>query len=94
MSACEEVISFVFINKWLNILKPAYDQLPQSDDSDQQIKVLEKESIKVSLSNLIEFPFVKKALENNELVLHGLWHDIGTGELEMLDPEQSEFIKV
>ena len=85
---------FIFINKWLNILKPAYEQLPQSNNNDQQIKILEKESIKVSLNNLIEFPFVKKALENNDLVLHGLWHDIGTGELEMLDRDQSAFIKI
>ena len=41
-----------------------------------------------------------QSLENNslrreqELVLHGLWHDIGSGALEALDPISMNFKKI
>ena len=85
---------FIFVNKWLNILKPAFENLPPNLDDETSIQILEKESIKVSIANLVEFPFVKDALDKNELIIHGLWHDIGTGALEMLEPKSLDFIKV
>ena len=86
----------IFVNKWLNILKPAYENISKTDvRSDQEgIKKLEKESIIISLKNLTDFPFIKNVLKKNELVLHGLWHDIASGTLEMLDPDTMKFIKI
>jgi len=87
----------IFINKWLNILNPAYEKVLakyQNISDDEGIKKLEKESILVSINNLINFPFVKEALDTNYLVLHGLWHDIGTGNIESLDPSTLEFNKI
>ncbi len=85
------------LNKWLNILKPAFKSVinQNKDISDHQgINNLEKESIKTSINNLINFPFVKNSLDKKELILHGLWHDIGTGELESLNPVSQEFEKI
>ena len=86
----------MFVNKWLNILKPAYENIAKTDiQSDKEgIKKLEKESIKISLNNLIDFPFIKNALKKNNLALHGLWHDISLGKLEMLDPNSMKFIGI
>ena len=87
----------IFINKWLNILKPAFDKVINKNKkiSDQEgINILEKESIKTSINNLIEFPFVNNSLKKNELTLHGLWHDIGTGEIESLDSTSLDFVKI
>ena len=87
----------IFINKWLNIINPAYEKVlaKYHKISDEEgIKKLEKQSILVSIENLINFPFVKKALDTNYLVLHGLWHNIGTGEIESLDPKKENFIKI
>jgi len=86
----------IFVSKWLNILKPAYENISKTNiQSDLEgIKKLEKESIIISLKNLTDFPFIKKVIENNELVLHGLWHDIGSGSLEMLDPKSLKFITI
>ena len=88
--------SSVFVNKWLNILKPAYENISKTNlQSDKEgIKKLEKESIKISLKNLNNFPFINNALKENKLALHGLWYDIASGSLEMLDPNLMEFIKV
>ncbi|MGB1576272.1 MAG: carbonic anhydrase, partial [Paracoccaceae bacterium] len=44
--------------------------------------------------NLMTFPFVKEAVENNQLSLHGLWTDIGEGGLENYDAERGEFVPV
>ena len=84
----------IFVHKWLSILQPAYNNITKEGSDEIQIKALEKESIKISINNLIDFPFIKKSLEEEKLVIHGLWHDIATGELEMLNPSNSKFIKV
>jgi carbonic anhydrase len=86
----------IFVNKWLNILKPAYENISKNGNrfDEGHIADLEKESIKISINNLTDFPFVKSALNKKELVLHGLWHDIGSGILETLDPASMNFIKI
>jgi len=86
----------IFVNKWLDILKPAYENISKDINRfDEGNNVdLEKESIKFSLNNLTDFPFVKSALDKKELFLHGLWHDIGSGALEALDPISMEFKKI
>ena len=81
----------VFVNKWLNILKPAYDTLTINKDDNLMISRLEQESIKISIKNLLDFTFVKNALSDNKLQIHGLWHNIGSRELETLDPETMSF---
>ena len=40
------------------------------------------------------FPFVKAAVEAEELSLHGIWNEIGEGELETYDPLTSTFHKI
>ena len=86
----------IFVNKWLNILQPAYEKISKNKNQfdEENIENLEKESIKFSLSNLTDFPFIKSALKKNELFLHGLWYDIGSGILETLDPSLMKFIKI
>ena len=86
----------IFVNKWLNILKPAYENINKYNlmTDEERIKKLEKESIIISIQNLIDFPFIKKALDQNELVLHGIWHDIGSGKLEMLYPDSMMFVTI
>ena len=81
----------MFVNKWLNILKPAYDSLEQVGEDNLMIRTLEKDSIINSINNLLEFPFVQQALDLKQLSIHGLWNDIGSGELEMLVPETMSF---
>ena len=53
---------------------------------------LEKQAVLVSLENLLSFPFVKAAVEADELTLHGLWTDIGEGGLHGYDSAQGGFV--
>ena len=84
----EETTSF--IGRWMDILRPGFEALPEGDDETRK-RALEKASVLVSLENLITFPFVQKAIEDGTLSVHGLWNDIGEGSLESYDPKSGEF---
>ena len=79
-----------FVGRWLDILRPGFDRLPDGD-ADSRKTALEKEAVLVSLENLMTFPFVKTAVEDGSLSLHGLWNEIGDGELEVFDPSTHSF---
>ena len=83
--------SYEFINKWLSILLPAYNKIQKNFSKQKQINQLELESIKISVNNLYNFPFVKKAIDENVLSIHGLIHDIGSGNLKFLNPITKDF---
>ena len=81
----------IFINKWLSILSPAYNNMPQNISQQNQIKFLEEESIRTSLKNLFNFPNIKDLVENKKLSIHGLIHNIGSGKLKYLNPITDKF---
>lgn len=88
--ALEEKSSFV--GRWMDILRPGYDRIKDLDES-QRLKALEHEAVLVSLENLMTFPFLREAIEAEQLTLHGLWNDTGEGTLEQFDPARG-FIPV
>ena len=83
--------NYEFINKWLSILLPAFNKIQKNVSEQKQIHQLEQESIKTSINNLFSFPFVKKAIDENNLLIHGLIHDIGSGNLKFLNPVTEDF---
>jgi carbonic anhydrase len=89
--ALEEKSSFV--GRWMDILRPGYERVTHLP-ADEQIDALEKQAVLVSLENLMSFPFVRAAVEAEELTLHGLWTSIGEGSLEQYDPERGGFVVV
>ena len=82
---------YEFINKWLSILLPAFKKVKKDVSEKKQIEQLEEESIKISINNLFSFPFIKKAVEDKRLSIHGLIHNIGSGELKFLNPLTEKF---
>ena len=82
-----------FVGRWMDILRPGYlrvEGLPEAE----RLPALEKQAVIVSLENLISFPFVKAAVEDERLTLHGVWSNTGEGGLEQLDPATDSFIPV
>ena len=82
-----------FVGRWMDILRPGYQRvahLPQ----DQILMALEKQAILVSLENLISFPFVRDAVEDESLTLHGLWNNTGEGMLEQYDAVRGGFVVI
>lgn len=82
---------YIFINKWLSILTPAFNQINKKVSKKKQIQLLEEESIKISVNNLFDFPNIKKSVEEGNLSIHGLIHDIGSGKLKYLNPLNEKF---
>jgi carbonic anhydrase len=82
-----------FVGSWLKILKPGYEALAgRGLDYEARIAALEKEAVLVSLGNLLTFPFVRAAVEEGRLQLHGAWKDIRDGGLEAYDPATAAFL--
>jgi carbonic anhydrase len=82
-----------FVGTWLNLLRPGFERVRELPDEDRTT-ALEKEAVLVSLENLATFPFVKKALDDDMLTLHGLWNNIGDGTLDAYDPASKKFVAV
>ena len=81
-----------FVGRWLEILRPGYERVRDMADEAAQLRALEKQTVVVSLDNLMSFPFVADRVTDGTLTLHGLWHDIGSGGLEQYDAGQDLFL--
>ena len=80
-----------FVQQWLEILRPGYDRLPYNANPEDTIKALEKQTVLVSLDNLLGFPFIIQALKEEKISLHGLWHDISSGTLSHYNRNSDSF---
>ncbi|WP_323041084.1 carbonic anhydrase [Gemmobacter sp.] len=89
--ALEEKTSFV--GRWMDILRPGFERVSGLPEG-ERLDALEKQAVLVSLENLMTFPFVRAAVEAEELTLHGLWTSTGEGTLEQFDPERARFVPV
>ena len=80
-----------FVGRWMDILRPGYERVSSKPDEADQIRALEHEAVVISLENLMTFPFVKDAVEADDMTVHGLWTDIGAGGLSQYVPEKGVF---
>jgi carbonic anhydrase len=83
-----------FVASWLEILRPSFNSVSNELSDEHKISKLEKEAVLTSVKNLTTFPFIKEALKEGSLSIHGLWHNIGTGELMCYDNKTNDFIFV
>ncbi|MCY0092791.1 carbonic anhydrase [Hoeflea ulvae] len=84
-----------FIGHWVRLLKPAAQQIQDSQlltSGERQI-ALERISIRNSIANLRTFPCVKILEERGKLQIHGAWFDISTGELWVMDTQSGDFYR-
>lgn len=74
-----------FISSWVEIAKEARQRVcdsPDPGDFDAQCQACEHEAIRVSLSNLLTFPWITERVKDGRLALAG-WHfSVETGLLE------------
>lgn len=80
-----------FIERWLDPLKPVFDEarreLGDDADTDHLCDAMELGSIKRSMERLMSFPFIADAVQEGTLALHGARFGIADGELEWLLPD-------
>ncbi len=81
-----------FIGPWMEILTPGYERIKDMEGTrEEKLEALEKQGVLISLENLMTFPFVRDAIANDTLALHGIWNDIRNGGLQYYDPESDNF---
>lgn len=83
-----------FIGHWLMNLREGYETVIGIEDEATRLAALEREGIRISMINLMGFPFVREAVQAGTLTVHGLWNDIGKGRLEYLDAEYGTFLPI
>lgn len=80
-----------FVGRWIDLLKPGYAQVEAITDPEKQLRQMEKQGVRLSLENLMTYPWLAEKVEAGELTLHGLWTDIAEGRLEFFNAEAGEF---
>ena len=80
-----------FVGRRMDFLGPRYEAIKDHSSEEEMAQNLEKQTVLISLTNLMTFPFVEKAVQDGSLSLHGLWTDIGEGSLEAFDLASQSF---
>lgn len=83
-----------FIAPWMSIAEEARRIVAAThgaDDPAARAVACEKEAVRVSLGNLMSFPFVREAVAAGRLQLHGWYFDLDRGELHGYDPASGNY---
>ncbi|MEL6689245.1 MAG: carbonic anhydrase [Pseudomonadota bacterium] len=83
-----------FVGRWIDTLREGHARVAHIEDFDERTRALEHEAVRVSITNLLTFPYVAEAVDAGELELHGLWTDIGNGELLAFDGSTKDFVSI
>jgi carbonic anhydrase len=78
-----------FIAPWMSIGEPARARALRETSPDAMQRCCEHELIKVSLANLMSFPWIAERVASKRLELHGAWFAIHSGVLTILQPDGS-----
>lgn len=80
--------AYEFIAAWMSMASPARNRALRVSPAERQ-QCCEHEVVKLSLVNLMTFPWVAERVATGKLKLHGAWFDIRTGELMTMQPDGS-----
>jgi carbonic anhydrase len=72
-----------FAGRWVRIAEPARQRAMQLP-AEQRHDFCEHEAVRLSLANLMTFPWIKSAVEAGQTTLHGCFFGIRSGVLERL----------
>jgi carbonic anhydrase len=76
-----------FVAGWIGIAQRARDVALRCDDPTQRQEVAEHEAVRISLANLLTFPWVAEAVAEGRLTLHGAHFGVATGRLVLVPAE-------
>jgi carbonic anhydrase len=75
-----------FVGQWVRIAEPARQRAMQLP-TERRHDFCEHETVRLSLANLMTFPWIKSAVEAGQMALHGCFFGIRSGILERLDAD-------
>ncbi|MEL6807284.1 MAG: carbonic anhydrase [Pseudomonadota bacterium] len=80
-----------FVGRWMDILRPKYDQVSEIMEEEDKAKRLEQLAVVTSMENLMTFPFVESRVNDGSLSIHGLWTDIAEGGMSQFMGKTLDF---
>ena len=83
-----------FMSGWMRIAFNARNRIlarMQGESLDAQAHACELEAIKVSLDNMLTFPWILERVAQKKLALHGWYFDMECGELLRYNPDSNRF---
>jgi carbonic anhydrase len=83
-----------FIAPWMEIAAQARDEARQcaaADSPEKLAEACEQAAIRISLRNLLTFPWIRTLVESDKLSIHGWFFDLSHGALTRLDHETGRF---
>jgi len=83
-----------FLGNWIALLEPVRAHSAHVHDPAARHVAMERDCVKLSLDNLMSFPFVAERVKDGRLRLNGARFGIADGRLEVLDRTSGEFIAV
>ena len=86
-----------FVAAWMSIAHAARGQVLARDDlatPQARARACEQAGIKLSLQNLMTFPWISERVEQGALQLNGWYYDLDHGDLLCLDPSSGRFASV
>jgi carbonic anhydrase len=85
------VAGIPFLAHWIELLTPALEHSAHIHDTHARHVAMERDCVRLSLENLMTFPFVAARVNGGTLRLNGARFGIADGELEVLDRQSGEF---
>ena len=87
--------NYEFIGPWVSLARPARDEVMQAMPHEThacQTRACEQASVRMSLENLLSFPWIAERVQQNRIALHGWYFDIDTGNLLVYSAEDEIFM--
>ncbi|HWK44965.1 MAG TPA: carbonic anhydrase [Stellaceae bacterium] len=76
-----------FVEHWMEIARPVLRPIPEGAASGDILSHYEAEVVRLTLANLLTFPWIEEAVTAGRLTLSGFRFDIHTGILSRLEGE-------
>jgi carbonic anhydrase len=86
-----------FIARWTALAAEAHDRAVAENPgvADAALQgACEHHAVRLSMENLMTFPFVREGVAAGTLFLHGWYLDIGEGVLEAWKPDEGRFVRL
>ena len=93
-----DVNTFPSLSAWLKQGEKLRTYIDQTgmvfETKEAMLRKAEEMSVKLQLENLLTYPFVQEAIQNNEIELHGWIYNIQTGKISSYDRSQDRFVSI
>jgi carbonic anhydrase len=86
-----------FVAAWMSIAHAARARVLAQDNlatPEARARACEQAAIKLSLENLMSFPWVSERVDQGSLQLDGWYYDLDHGDLQRLNPARGRFVSV